>query len=34
MLGFTEAYTNQNERNYAALAGAVDEGRVTAETGV
>jgi uncharacterized protein (DUF2252 family) len=34
MVGFAEAYADQNERDHAALAAAVDEGRVTAETGV
>jgi len=34
MVGFAEAYADQNERDYAALARAVNEGRVTAEPGV
>jgi uncharacterized protein (DUF2252 family) len=34
MVGFAEAYADQNERDHAALAAAVDEGRVTAETSV
>lgn len=34
MVGFAEAYVDQNERDFAALADAVDEGRVTAERGV
>ena len=34
MVGFAEAYADQNERDHAALARAVDQGRVTAEPGV
>jgi uncharacterized protein (DUF2252 family) len=32
--GFSAAYANQNERDYAALAAAVKSGRIKAETGV
>jgi uncharacterized protein (DUF2252 family) len=34
MATFAEAYADQNERDYAALAQAVESGRVAAETGV
>ena len=34
ILAFSEAYAEQNERDYAALAAAVESGRVTAETGL
>jgi uncharacterized protein (DUF2252 family) len=34
MVSFAEAYADQNERDYAALAEAVKSGRVLAETGV
>ncbi len=34
MVSFAEAYADQNERDYAALAEAVKSGRVVAETGV
>ena len=34
MATFAEAYADQNERDYAALAEAVESGRVAAETGV
>jgi len=30
---FAEAYADQNERDYAAVRGAVDAGRITAEPG-
>ena len=31
---FAETYADQNERDYKAFAGAVDSGRITAQTGV
>jgi hypothetical protein len=31
---FAEAYADQNDRDYATMHGAVDDGRVVAETGV
>jgi uncharacterized protein (DUF2252 family) len=34
MAGFAEAYADQNERDYAALASAVKAGRIAVETGV
>jgi len=34
MAGFAEAYADQNERDYAALASAVKSGRIAAETGI
>jgi uncharacterized protein (DUF2252 family) len=34
LVDFAEAYAEQNERDYAALAAAVDSGRVEAQTGV
>jgi hypothetical protein len=34
ILSFSEAYAEQNERDYQALAKAVQTGRVTAETGL
>jgi hypothetical protein len=34
MAGFAEAYADQNERDYAALAQAVKTGRIEAETGI
>jgi Uncharacterized protein conserved in bacteria (DUF2252) len=34
MAGFAEAYADQNERDYAALASAVKSGRIAVETGV
>ncbi|HSC02998.1 MAG TPA: DUF2252 domain-containing protein [Solirubrobacteraceae bacterium] len=34
ILEFSRAYADQNERDYRALADAVDEGRITAETGL
>jgi uncharacterized protein (DUF2252 family) len=34
ILAFSEAYAEQNERDYAALAAAVESGRVTAEMGL
>jgi hypothetical protein len=34
LVTFAEAYADQNERDHAALAAAVDSGRVEAETGV
>jgi len=34
LAGFAEAYADQNERDYAALADAVGAGDVAAETGV
>ena len=34
ILEFSNAYAEQNERDYQALAAAVNSGRITAETGV
>ena len=34
MADFSAAYADQNERDYAAFAAAVDSGRLTAQTGV
>jgi hypothetical protein len=34
LLAFSRAYADQNERDHAALAAAVDSGRITAETGI
>ena len=34
ILEFSKAYAEQNERDYNALAGAVESGRITAETGL
>jgi uncharacterized protein (DUF2252 family) len=34
LLTFSKAYAEQNERDYAELAGAVDSGRIVAETGL
>jgi uncharacterized protein (DUF2252 family) len=34
ILGFAEAYADQNERDYAALAAAVESGRLEAQTGL
>ena len=34
ILEFSTAYADQNERDYKALKGAVDSGRITAETGL
>jgi hypothetical protein len=34
MVKFAEAYADQNERDHAALAQAVDDGRVEAQTGI
>jgi hypothetical protein len=34
MADFSAAYADQNERDYAAFAGAVDSGRLAARTGV
>jgi sugar/nucleoside kinase (ribokinase family) len=34
ILDFSKAYTEQNERDYNALTGAVKSGRITAETGL
>ena len=31
---FSEAYADQNERDYAAMMGAIESGRVVAETGI
>jgi NAD(P)H-dependent flavin oxidoreductase YrpB (nitropropane dioxygenase family) len=31
---FAEDYADQNERDYAALIGAIDSGRIEAETGL
>ncbi len=31
---FSAAYADQNERDYAAFAAAIDSGRLTAQTGV
>ena len=34
MADFSAVYADQNERNYAAFAAAVDSGRLAARTGV
>jgi hypothetical protein len=34
LLGFAEAYADQNEDDYSALSGAVDSGQIPVETGV
>jgi hypothetical protein len=34
MADFSTAYADQNERDYAAFAAAVDSGRLAAKTGV
>ncbi len=34
ILGFSEAYAEQNDRDYQALAGAVESGRITAQAGL
>ena len=34
MAGFAESYADQNERDFAALKDAVDDGRVKAERGL
>jgi len=34
MVSFAETYADQNERDYAALAEAVETGRVEAQTGL
>ena len=34
LASFAETYADQNERDFAALRGAVDAGRIAAQTGV